>query len=513
MPPLKTRTPIYTYYDSETKKDDATKKVEHDLLLVWRRAWWAKGFKPVVLGRPEAINNPLYRTMQNLDLEADLEADLLRWLAWGNMGTGILANWLVLPMAPHNDPLISFLRRGEFPTLLRYEGMETGMYAGDKTSINKVIERALKSKQPIKANNLEDIVPRDSFNVDPKPDSIAFYSTTNILKKYKGLAEKLQDSDKGVRAEGYAELPGLITSHLHATWQSTFSSGIAVLKPLPLRTTNLVFTATELARNLSQCAESPYPSTCPPNNDRCKPCVSSHPMRLGIPQTYKNSTSLFTIGTVPHPYTLASLLHDQSLLSPRYIRRQTNRDEWILAASTEFLGTGRSSFARLTDMKDAVASDHGMAHTLWLTAERADNSVWREDLAWIFGFPIPTEPADDGKSETPVPGPERRPPPPVPEGGMPDPTVIAKEKVFFNKAKDVLRGKATEGQVHAKEVIEAWNLADVELWRFVRAFAARRRVERKKWEEDERAFAGSEAKGSWGRWFDDKETADVAKRR
>jgi len=52
-------------------------------------------------------------------------------------------------------------------------------------------------------------------------------------------------------------------------------------------------------------------------------------------------------------------------------------------------------------------------------------------------------------------------------------------------------------------VIEAWNLADTEAWRFVRAFGAREVVERAQWEEEEKKFAGGEERDKgWGRWFD-----------
>lgn len=349
---------------------------------------------------------------------------------------------------------------------------------------------------------MTDLVPKDTFRVDPLHEGVAFYSSANIVHKYKGLAEKLQSSDIESRAEGMEMLPQLIKSHLHMTWQNTFSSGIAVLKPLQEHTTSLVFTGTELARNLSQCTESPFPASCPPNKDRCRPCVSSHPMLLTVPPVFRNTSTLFTIGIVPHPYTLASLAHQTDALTVRFVRRETKRDEWIMAASKELLGTGLSSYARLVHMKDAIASDYGSSHSFWLTGERTDDPSWREDLAWVFGFPIPSEPASDGHSETPVPGPERRPPPPKPEGNVPAPVALEKERILIEKSRTQLKEGGTSKTNQAKEVIESWNLADTELWRFVRAFAARRRVERKKWEEDERAFAGSESKGTFGRWFD-----------
>lgn len=505
LPPLAKRPPVYTYYDSEWDKDDTTRDATHHLLLIWRRAWWAHGFKPVVLGRPEAVNNPLFRRLQDLTLETELEGDIMRWLAWGNMGTGILANWLVLPMAPQTDPLLSYLRRGEYPELTRYQGLDNGLFIGEKDPINKAIEAALDRKQPLTGSALVDLAPDDTFKLDTQHDGIAFYSTINILNKYKTVADTLMT--KETRADGLTQLAQLITSHLHMTWQNTFTSGIAVLKPLPDHTTVLVEPALQLAQNLSMCLDSPYPASCPPNRERCQPCVSSHPMLVSQPKVFRNTTTVFTIGTIPHPYTLASLQHQTEAINTRFIRRQTVRDEWIVAATKEFLGTGLSSFDRIPRVKDAIASDYGSWHSLWLTAEDSDLESWHKDLAWTFGFPIPSASPNNGQSETPVPGPERRPSPPPPTGTgkggkVPDQVELIKERTLLEKSRDALKNNARPIAL-IRNVVEAWNLADTEVWRFARAWNARRRVERKKWEDEEKAFAGSEgSKGGWGRWFD-----------
>ena len=79
------------------------------------------------------------------------------------------------------------------------------------------------------------------------------------------------------------------------------------------------------------------------------------------------------------------------------------------------------------------------------------------------------------------------------------------QKEYLANAQEVLKAKGEKDEmVGTREMVEAWNLADTEAWRFVRAFMARERVERTKWEEEERAFAGAEegrGKG-WGNWFD-----------
>jgi hypothetical protein len=238
--------------------------------------------------------------------------------------------------------------------------------------------------------------------------------------------------------------------------------------------------------------------------------VASQPMLISTPPLFRNTSTLFTIGTVPHPYTLTSVMHNRDQMDVRFIRRDTKRDPWILAATKELLGTGLSSFARLVAVKDAVASDYGSYRSLWLTAEQppdVTNEKDLEDLDWVFGFRLPRQAMDNGHSETPVPGPERRPPPPKQEfgdGPIPTPEQLATEKNMLEKAKLFVqragrRVKADKAFTQVRDMIEAWNLADTETWKFVRAWNARRRMERKQWEEEEEQFQG---KGTFDRWID-----------
>ncbi|KAI9820708.1 MAG: hypothetical protein M1827_005077 [Pycnora praestabilis] len=494
LPPFRKRPPIYTFYDTSTKKDDATREAENQLLLVWRRAWWAQGFRPVVLGRAEAMNNPLYETLQTLELEPTLDLELTKWLAWGNMGTGILANWLVVPMGPYEDHLLTYLRRGEYPKLTRFEGLGSGLFTGDKAAIDDALKQALNNKELKMAKSLLEAAPRDMFDVDPDHDSIAFYDSTTITNRYQYIADKLANYG----SEGLALLPQLINSHLHTTFQNSFSDGIAVLKPLPAHMTTLVEPAFQIATMLTQCPETPVVSSCPPNRPKCKPCASAHPLAVYTPKIFRNSSTLYTIGTVPHPYTMASLTAQRGNIDTRFVRRETVRDPWVTAATKELMGTGIGAAPRVIRFKEAVASEWGSAHSLWLTAEKESP----QDLAWHFGFALPTKINDKGTSVTPVPGPERRPQPIV-EGPVPTREELAQEQMLLEKARAAIKSTFRPQQV-IKEVVEAWNLADTEAWRFARAFAARGRMERLKWEEEEKKFfAGTEGKGEgWGRWFD-----------
>ncbi|KJX93888.1 hypothetical protein TI39_contig4244g00022 [Zymoseptoria brevis] len=507
LPPLKERPPVYTYYDSsDRRKDEKSKRAELELLLIWRRAWWAQGFRPVILSKSEAINNPLYQTVQGTKLHAGLEHELFRWLAWGNMGTGILANFLALPMASYNDPLLSFLRRGEYPTLASYEGLGSGLYVGTKEEVAAALTEAIGSPAFKSAKLLDQALGAGTVKVESNPGSIAFYGIATLKEKYEPIKALLDAEHIG---EAMELLPDLINSHLHLTWQNLFPKGIAVLKPIPESTTALIEPAIEIARNLSQCPLSSIPTSCPPNNPKCRPCVANKVL-ISTPKVFRNDSSLFTIGTVPHPYTIQSLVRqiDSKAMNVRFIRRETKRDIWIQAATKELLGTGLSAFARLSPFKSAVASDFGSACSLWLTAEHPPDMKKEQDAAeldWVFGFRIPRETIPSGKSETPVPGPERRPPPPKAEfGDGPVPTKgdLQQERTLYEKAKAGLTDGAKPGVQLAegiKAAIEAWNVADTEAWKFVRAYDARRRMERRQWQKEESAFTG---KGVIGRWTD-----------
>jgi len=248
------------------------------------------------------------------------------------------------------------------------------------------------------------------------------------------------------------------------------------------------------------------PSSCPPNFPRCRPCVATSPMKITTPGVYRNTTDLYTIGTVPHPFTNALLTAFEDNIDVKWIRRVSDRDPWLTTLTKEASGTGVSGAPRVTKFKEAVASDFGAAHSIWVTAEKE----MPEDLDWYFGFTIPKNATDTGRSETPVPGPERRPKikPDPKDGPVPNPEDAEKEKALLRRAIEFGEKRTTEEE-KLRSAIEAWNLADTEAWKFARAFLARSRVERLKWEEEEKKYAGGAGaeRGKhegWGRWFDDR---------
>ncbi|KAK4187607.1 ARS binding protein 2-domain-containing protein [Podospora australis] len=504
LPMLEERRPVYCYYDNTLERDKPTKEAESELLLTWRRAWWAAGFRPMILSPAEAMNNPLYEELQKVKgLHEALGRDLMRWLAWENMGGGLLAHYLLFPMAAPDDSLLKYLRRGEFPSLTRYKGLDDGLFVGPKAEVGAAIKLVMASEGVKDAKDLLEAIAvsttaKDPFTEDEKPKSLAFYSAKVIEKSYPKVGEAITSS----RTSGLKSLRQLITAHLHASWQNVFSKGIAVVKPLPRHTTHLVNPAYKLAQRLAHCPESPIPDSCPPNLARCTPCDDSRPLKIFTPGSYEGTVGVFTIGTVPHPFTTTTLNALRSDLTVSYIRRETNRDQWITDLTTDLVTPKKAPSApRVLKFKELVASEPNHFRSLWLPAE---NEIVTEDLNWVFGFELPSETSyPDSENQSPTPGVS-------PEELKLEPDLISRARDLVNLNEDDKSRKKNGGghpDTKIRDAVEAWNLADVEAWRFVRAYMGRKVVERKKWEQEEEKYAdgmGSEKgrRGEGGGWRD-----------
>ncbi|KAJ5168362.1 uncharacterized protein N7482_003956 [Penicillium canariense] len=493
LPPLQERRRIYTYYNPEYNpkkhhgkdlKDDHTS--DDQLLFTWRRAWFAQGFRPVILTPGDAMKNPQYEVVQKLNLGPDLENEVFRWLAWGHMGTGLLADFECFPMARYDDYLLTALRRGMTPEFItRFDNFKGGLYSAEKQVIDKAIQSAV-DKLDDKSTSFSDLVDPELFKVE-QPTALAYYRSSNINSHYPAVHEKISQNP----AAGRLQLVELINAHLHNTFQNAFPAGLAVLKPFPQYTTALVEPALRLAKALIQCPESPVPNSCPPNIPECRPCGSAKsPMRISQPSSFKNTSFLFTIGTLPHPYTLVSLQRSSDEVTTRQIRRETERDPWLADVTKDHLGEDLGASSRGAVFKQVVAGEQAVANSLWMTVESLPAEAGQslpgdllDEFEWQFGFKIPRSGAIDPNTAGDKESVQNK---------NPSQQGVGKEYELIQKAREIIKSKDTN-QINIKDVAEAWNLADAEVWRFVKAYRARSVVERKQWEEEEKAFAGSSA--------------------
>lgn len=476
LPPLQNRPPIYCYHDATVSKPRAEIYAEGELLLTWRRAWWSKGFRPVVIGPAEAMNNPAYRELQSIELDKDLRADMMRWLAWGSMGGGLLAHYTLLPIVFRDDPMLSHLRSGVYPHLTRWQDFDSGLLAGRSEDVNAVTrfftEKSLKRSQDVVT-----AVPETLFTVDDSSSPLAYYSPDVVDNKFTRVAETIRDN----KAKGLRSLNNLINSHLQAAWQSSFPAGIKILKPFPQHDTAMVNGALKLAQSLVACPENPIPASCPPNLTKCTPCIAMSPMSISTPARYRNSTRAFTIGTVPHPWTFALLENHGADIDISWIIDDSPRDPWLAAVTQGLLGTGVSGSPRVERLKEVIAGEYASACSIWHTAETETHS----DMSWHFGFAIPTRYIDRGESLSPSPADL------VPKKARPDPENgpvatdddIVGETKLLNRARGVVLEARHEKKKRVRRSLEAWNLADTEAWKFVQAIQARRDMEREEWEQ------------------------------
>jgi hypothetical protein len=199
-------------------------------------------------------------------------------------------------------------------------------------------------------------------------------------------------------------------------------------------------------------------------------------MHISQPATYKNSSYVFTIGTLPHPYTLISLQQGSEEVTTRHIRRETERDPWLTEVTKDRLSNEFGGAARAVVLKQAVADDSAIGTSLWMTVESlpANNgqvlpSALLDEFEWQFGFKIPRS----GPTETKKEGETKESAQNTNKGSMqnanPSKQGIEKEYDLITKAREVLKSKETN-RIGIKDVAEAWNLADTEIWRFVRAY-------------------------------------------
>ena len=470
LPHLPERPYVYTYYDSNNKKDQEEENADAQLILAWRRAWYAQGFQPIVLGRGEAMRNPYYEAAQKLKLEPKMEQDLFRWLAWSHMGTGLLSDLLCFPMARYDDDMLTYLRRGAIPThITKFDKIRNCLFAGEKSTVDDAINEAIKKvgetkdDQPNKPSSMLDLVPQDLFKVE-NPSAFAYYTSSTITSHYSGLAEHINSTPKS----GRLALVELINAHLHTIFQNAFPAGIAVLKPFPEHTTALVEPSLRLAKALVQCPASPMPTSCPPNKPTCHTCGSGKPMRISQPTGYKNTTHLFTIGTLPHPFTLIGLQQNSEEVTTSHIRRETDRDAWLKEVTKDQLKTEIGGSPRAMFFKQAVASPAAVGSSLWMTVESLPAEAGQalptellDEFEWQFGFKIPRDNKVDAKNE----GEKKE----TVQDTNPSKEGIEKEYELLQKAREILKSKDSN-RISIKDVAEAWNLADTEVWRFVRAF-------------------------------------------
>ncbi|RFN44087.1 hypothetical protein FIE12Z_11697 [Fusarium flagelliforme] len=260
-------------------------------------------------------------------------------------------------------------------------------------------------------------------------------------------------------------------------------------------------------------------------------------MKVASSEQYRNSTCTFAIGTIPHPRTLTTLTGGKERVNVSWVRQEAHRNPWLEAISKGLLCSKVSSNSRVTNFKQAVADRFKTRYTLWLTAEADIPS----DLEWQFGFRIPkaldethmasvtkseekqkqgnVEVDDAARSErADASGIDTRLKKPWPQPRLEDTPNVkelapherqTRERALLEHAKKVVAFKRSTVETRLRASLEAWSLADMEAWKFARAFLARRSRERIEWEKEESKYTGGsgseKGRSSWNRWKDSRQ--------
>lgn len=464
LPPLPKRCSIYAYYDRDVKKEGQN-RVDDAVMLAWRRAWWAAGFEPVILSPSDARKHGLYKNVKGrLGKREMLEYNILRWLAWDRMGTGVLSDFRVFPMGTAGDPVIPFLRRCDYgQSITRFTGLGSALFAADSTLIKAVVNNITSidpSTIPEDITSPADLA-ADFFSVDPNPSSIAYYSRKVVSEKYATLEPH--------------QLPKLINAHLHSHFLSQYPGGVQVLNPIKSLSDIFSLNPYILAQKLSQCPESPIPDSFAPQKTEER--VSCDKDNIRFATQYANNTNAFTIGGIPHPMTLQGIMNDRLVPDLNWIRRNSPRDVFVKAITERIAEKGTGSGYRAVKLKELIAASltsslqsstgtsSGVAVSIWGSLEK----TWDlKELEWTVGFTfsdiIPAAPHFNQGEET-----------------------VRKHKQIMEDSKTAVKATST-GLKKLRGAIEGWNLADFEVWRFVEAFEERRRNEREAWANREKGF-------------------------
>ncbi|KAK6360276.1 hypothetical protein TWF730_006424 [Orbilia blumenaviensis] len=483
LPPLPRRCPIYAYYDQDVKKEGQT-KTDDAVMLAWRRAWWAAGFEPIILSPSDARKHGMYKNVKGrLGGKSDkLEYNILRWLAWDRMGTGVLSDFRVFPMAFPGDPVIPFLRRCDYgQSVTRFAGLGSALFAADSNIIAAVVKNITTTDASTISADITspvDLAP-EFFTDDPTPASIAYYARNVVAEKYAALEPQ--------------QLPKLINAHLHEHFHSVYTGGIRVLNPIEESSDVLSLNMYIVAQKLSQCPDSPLPGSLSPQKTEEQQqqqrsqytCDKDH---VHITKQYINDTRTFTIGGIPHPMTLQGIMNNKLIPDLDWIRRNSSRDVYVKTVTEKIAENGTGAGYRAVKLKELIAASltsslrstnsktNGVAVSIWGPVEK----TWDlKELEWTLGFTFPESNAPSS--------PQLRQ----------DEGTVRKHKQIIEDSKRAVRATST-GLKKLRGAIEGWSLADFEVWKFVEAFEERRKSEREAWVKREKGFGkGLEKRGAF----------------
>ncbi|KAK9352136.1 hypothetical protein V1523DRAFT_414803 [Lipomyces doorenjongii] len=495
LPQLHDRCPVYTFYDRDlAAAAGRNTTIEERLIAVWRQAFWALGFKPTVLDLSHSKRSRLYNSINELNLEGESKIDVMRFLAWSANPTGILTTNRVVPMTTWpTENTWRFWRSCQFGLLTTYKDVGSGFIVGSQQAVDEYVARtfahASRGKIVSAAQSL--------FHIEPKTDFLAQYSPDFVLKNYEGLPEE--------------KLPDLINAHLHSTFLSRFSEGgISILDPFPESAHAIAFPSLATATALATCPLVEFEAYCPSNIPNCYKCSQS--LRKDFIKTVPaipDSPSTFVMITIPHAMTYLALSHSTSGLTADVVRRETARDMFVRKVTSEIIKEDLGAPYRALELKKMAVASSEVLDAKYISVFESqfafENCLVSDYFRWAVGFNFGPRAAENGEEKLSSEN-QGTFDSVAHEIGMclPAPAYIELQK----EAERMLDRKVNKGDESSTplsvsatitairdrilskdfdwkqelEMIEAWNMADSELWRFVKALNERAAQEEKIWE-------------------------------
>ncbi len=439
MPSLIPRCPIYTFHDTDTTSSTD----ELEVIAVWRKAFWAAGFRPIVLSTQDSQKHPKYANVLEKVKDEKPPTLLLKWLAWSVVGGGILTDWTVIPfMYEMKNPSLYLLQSCTFDALAiqRYENFGESILMGANGPVANFLERLL----AVEDFNSLDLLTfgGDDFQVLATPSDLAYYSPDIIVSRYENMELR--------------QLAVLINAHLHQAMLLAFPEKILVVNPFFEISKILVFPALRIARQLARCPSSPLKSSQSPLHQYDTPCeVRKHPVAYA--QGITNSTKSIQLLTVAHPLTYLWLKQKRAKVQPSFVRRHTDRDSWMVATTRDISPAGVGAEKRLTILKRALISQ-----SVAILAATWEESWDENDVSGVLGFSLPPISFEDEIIDG--------------EGTR----KYADNVTLLSEAKKTVLGLDAES-LRQRAFVEAWNLADTGMWRFVQLIVKNANDERRAW--------------------------------
>ncbi|KAK9456161.1 hypothetical protein V1511DRAFT_261240 [Dipodascopsis uninucleata] len=381
LPPMESRCPIYAFFDPERAAAqglDATK--EKDIIAVWRQAFWAAGFQPVILDLTDAKKSNYYSALKKYDLKQPDYDLALSILAWSSVPDGVLTDYRLFPMTISvvKDEFKK-LRSCRFAEINRFKDTGNNLLFGSNKEIQQLLHIAFDAEHQAR---MGPTLSQVAVSL-PDIDSFAHYTPKVVSRLYKNYEN---------------QLPALINAHLHTKFLSRFPEGILVVDPFPDMAHTIIYPSYATAKAMAKCP--PYQDTCPPNSKNgCFKCTENAKVytRHSLPE----SIEVFTILPIPHPLSLIALQKGTIDIDPDMIRRETERDQFVKQITSDIFKLNFGAAKRVLSLKEYIEANSEILDTILVSIFESQfefSECLVEDYTrWALGFNLVV---DDGLPAT-----------------------------------------------------------------------------------------------------------------